>query len=179
MTQSLLTQAEHESLYVARKRLMELPPERIIDVQSAPAMALSQLHHALGGSPADVRAAVLAFLRAVHELCDGAWRKQGRVNVSAVEAAEEGFAVLAARLDHDTVDAVAHLRVVRQARAAARNLDVPAVEGAVRARAAARTAKDFDTADRLQRELVAQGVILLDHEHGSDWTLADADAAPK
>jgi cysteinyl-tRNA synthetase len=179
MRQSLLTEAEYESLYVARKRLMELPPERIIDVQSAPATALSQLHQALGGSPAAVRGAVLDFLRAVHELCDGAWRKQGRVNVSAVEAAEEGFSVLAARLNLDTEDPVTHLRAVRQARAAARNLDVPAVEGAVRARAAARAAKDFDTADRLQRELVAQGVVLLDHEHGSDWTLADADATSK
>ena len=172
MSNSLLSEAERESLYATRKRLMDLPPERIIDVQTAPTAALKQLHQALDGEPASVRDAVLAFVKAVNELCDGALRKQGRVNLSAVQAAEEGFGILAERLQLGTEDPATYLRAVRDARAAERSLDVSTIEDAIRARAAARAAKDFETADRLQRELLAQGVILLDHAHGSDWTLS-------
>lgn len=176
MSSSPLADAEHESLYATRKRLIDLPPERIIDAQTAPVAAL-RLRQALEDAPASARDAVLAFLRAVNELCDGALRKHGRVNVSAVQAAEEGFGLLAERFHLGTEDATSHLRAVRDARAAERSLDVGAIEDAIRARAAARVAKDFDTADRLQRELLAQGVILLDHANSSDWTLATTTPA--
>lgn len=171
MSNSLLSDAEHESLYATRKRLIDLPPDRIIDVQTAPATPLKQLREALDAAPASARETVLGFLKAVNELCDGGLRKQGRVNLSAVQAAEEGFGLLAARFKLGTEDPAAHLRALRDARAAARSLDVSVVEETIRARAAARAAKDFDTADRLQRELLAQGVILLDNAHGSEWTL--------
>lgn len=171
MSDPILSEAEHEHLYITRKRLIELPPERIIDVQTAPAAALSQVLTALDGEPSAVREAVQVFLKGVNELCDGALRKQGRVNVSAVEAAEAGFNALAVQLQLGTEDTDAYLRKVRDARAVARKLDVRSVESAIRARAAARKAKDFGTADRLQRELLDKGVVLLDHAQGTDWTL--------
>jgi cysteinyl-tRNA synthetase len=171
MSIRILPDAEHEFLYTTRKRLTELPPERIIDVQTPPAAALTQVLYALDGEPASVREAVHVFLKAVNELCDGALRKQGRVNLSAVQAAQEGFVVLAEQLQLGTEDPAAYLRAVRDARAEARQLDVAAIEAAIRARASARAAKDFATADRLQRELVGQGVVLLDHAQGTDWTL--------
>jgi cysteinyl-tRNA synthetase len=167
----IISEAEREYLYTTRKRLDDLPPERIINVQTPPAAALTQLLSAVDGERESVRDAVLAFLKAVNELCDGALRKGGRVNLSAVQAAEEGFAALAEQLELGTEEPAAYLRSVRDARAAARQLDVPAIEAAIRARAAARAAKDFEAADRLQRELRAQGVVLLDHAQGTEWTL--------
>lgn len=171
MSESIISEAEREYLYTTRKRLNDLSPERIIDVQTPPAAALTQVRTALNAEPASVRGAVLAFLKAVNELCDGALRKQGRVNLSAVQAAEEGFDALAQQLHLGTEDPVTYLRALRDARAAEGQLDVPAIEAAIRARATARAAKDFETADRLQRELLAQGVVLLDHAQGTDWTL--------
>ncbi len=172
MPNSIISEAERESLFATRKRLMNLPPERIIFVQTAPAAPLREVLSALDGEPAAAHDAVLAFLKAVNELCDGVLRKQGRANLSAVQAAEEGFDILAARLGLGTDDPDVFLRALRDRRAAERELDVSAIDAAIGARAAARTAKDFETADRVQRELLAQGVILLDHANGSDWTLS-------
>ena len=167
----IISQAEREALLTARARLMKLPPERIIDAQTAPTAPLKQLFDALDGDAATMREAVLAFIKAVNELCDGVLRKQGRVNVSAVEAAEHGFEALADRLELSINDPVASLRVLRDSRAAQRQLDIPAIDAAVRARATARHTRDFDTADRLHRDLLAQGVVVVDDGDGSDWTL--------
>lgn len=167
-----LSDAEREALLLTRLRLMKLPPERIIDVQTAPP---DPLKHPFDGVADDVdsaRAALLVFLKAVNELCDGALRKQGRVNRSAVDAVDYGFAVIAKRFGWASADAVAELRALRDARAAARGLDIAALDAAVAARAAARNAKDFDAADRLHKELVAQGVVVVDDKDGSGWTLA-------
>ncbi|HEY6880596.1 MAG TPA: hypothetical protein VI299_21375 [Polyangiales bacterium] len=171
MSSSILSPAEDEYLYITRKRLLDLPRERIIDVQTPPAASLTQLLSVLDDEHEAVRHAVLGFLKAVNELCDGVLRKQGRVNLSAVQAAEEGFLSMAEQLQLGTEDPSTYLRALRDSRAAERSLDVPAIEAAIRARTAARAAKDFETADRLQRELLAQGVLLRDHPHGSDWTL--------
>lgn len=170
MSKPLLSDAERESLYATRKRLIDLPHERIIDVQTAPVAAL-KLRQALGEAQTSARDAVLAFLKAVNELCDGVLRKHGRVNLSAVQAAEDGFGVLAEQFQLSSEDPTSSLRALRDARAVERNLDVSAIEDAIGTRAAARVAKDFDTADRLQQELLARGVVLLDHTHGSDWSL--------
>lgn len=171
MPQSILSEAERESLLIARVRLMKLPPERIVDAQTAPTAPLKHLFDALDGDAATMREAVLAFIKAVNELCDGALRKQGRVNVSAVEAAEHGFDALADRLALSMTDPVASLRALRDSRALARQLDVAAIDAAVRDRAAARQSKDFDAADRLHLELRALGVVVVDDADGSDWTL--------
>lgn len=176
MSSSILSEAEREYLYTTRKRLNDLPSERIVAVQTPPAAALTRVRTALSGESATVREAVLAFLKAVNELCDSALRKHGRVNLSAVQAAEAGFVAIADELQLGTEDPAAYLRALRDARAAERQLDVPAIEAAIRARAAARAAKDFETADRLQRELLARGVVLLDHAHGTDWTLSHRGA---
>ncbi|HEX5657777.1 MAG TPA: hypothetical protein VFX59_11310 [Polyangiales bacterium] len=176
MSTRILSDAEHEFFYITRKRLADLPPKRIINVQTPPALALTHVFAALeGGEPAVVREAVLEFIKGVNELCDGALRKHGRVNLSAVEAAQDGFAALAEQLQLGTEDPATYLRTVRDARAAARQLDVVAVEAAIRTRAEARAAKDFETADRLQRELVGQGVMLLDNAEGTEWTLPAQD----
>jgi cysteinyl-tRNA synthetase len=171
MSAASLSEADHEYLYSTRKRFMELPRERIVNVQTPPASALTDVLGVRNGDPASCRDLVLAFLKAVNELCDGVLRKHGRANLSAVEAAQEGFAALAEQLQIGTEDPVAYLRAIRDARAAERQLDVPAIEATIHARAAARAAKDFPTADRLQQELLAQGVLLRDHAQGTDWTL--------
>lgn len=169
MAPRIISDAEYEHLHATRKRLLDLPRGRIIDVQTPPAAALTLA--SAEGEPEQVRDAVLAFLKAVNELCDGVLRKQGRANLSAVQAAEDGFAFLSDALELGGEDSATYLRATRDARAAARQLDVAGVEAAIRARAAARAAKDFETADRLQRELVAQGIVLHDHAQGTDWTL--------
>jgi cysteinyl-tRNA synthetase len=176
MPQSIMSEAERASLLTARVRLMKLPPERIVHAQTAPTAPLKNLFDALDGDAQTMRAGVLAFIKAVNELCDGVLRKEGRVNVSAVEAAEHGFDALADRLALSLTDPVASLRALRDARAAARQLDVAAIDDAVRARATARQTKDFETADRLHRELRAQGVVVVDDADGSDWTLSADEA---
>jgi cysteinyl-tRNA synthetase len=173
MSPSILSEAERESLLLARVRLMKLPAERIIDVQTAPTAALKQLLDALHGDQANVHDAVVAFTKGVNELCDGALRKHGRVNVSAVQAAEEGFEALTTQFELD--DPVASLRALRDSRAAARRLDVKSIDEAVRARATARQNKAFDTADRLHRELREKGVVVIDDNDGSHWTLTADD----
>lgn len=171
MADILLADVEIEALIIARTRLMALPHDRIIDAQTAPVTALKYLTDGLAGDDDTARAAVLAFTKAVNELCDGALRKNGRVNVSAVEAAEQGFEVLGDRFDLGGDDPLGHLRTLRNTRAKARGLDVARIDTTVAARAAARAAKDFDSADRLHDELVAQGVQLVDSVDGASWTL--------
>lgn len=172
MSDVIISQDEREALFTTRLRLLNLPAERIVGAQTAPATALRLQ---LSGEPATVRESVLAFLRAVNELCDGVQRKQSRgVNVSAVQAAQDGFGVLMDRLRLSDQDPATWLRALRDTRAAERKLDVAAIDATISARSAARSAKDFETADRLQRELLAQGVVLLDHAQGSEWTLSTA-----
>lgn len=172
MPTPILSEAEHEHLYLTRKRLVDLPPERVVEVQTPPASALTNVRFALQGERERVREAVLGFLKAVNELCDGALRRHGRVNRSAVQAAEESFGSLASELGLGSEDCATYLRALRDTRAAEQELDVSAIEASIRERAAARAARDFVTADHLQRELLARGVLLLDNAQGSDWTLA-------
>ncbi|MDB4974293.1 MAG: cysteinyl-tRNA synthetase [Myxococcaceae bacterium] len=166
-----------EYLYATKKRLHELPKERILDVQTAPAAGLTELPHALGAAldhDLDLPAALLAvhsFLKSVNELCDAALRKQGKVNRSAVDAAEEGLATLKGLLGLGAADPARFLRGVRDKRARARGIDAEQVEAKLKARAKARANKDFETADRLQTELREQGVSLLDHADRTEWTL--------
>lgn len=166
-----------EYLYATRKRLTDLPEARIIPVQTAPVLELSELRYALGralNNELDLPSALLAvtpFLKSVNELCDGALRKQGRVNQSAVEAAEDGFATIKGLFGLGGEEPARFLRGLRDARAQARQIDTHAVEAKIQARAAARATKDFVTADRLQSELVEQGISLLDHAGETDWTI--------
>lgn len=180
MTDFSLSAAEIESLLLANLRLLQLPDARVIDVQTKPATALSHLLDVIEGEPAVIRAAMKVFVKAVNELCDGALRKDGRVNASAVEMAEDGFRAIAARFDVDLEDPSTQLRRRRDALATERALDVAAVDATIRARVVARQARDFETADRLQQELLAQGVVLLDSAEGTDWTLTRTpDPAPR
>jgi cysteinyl-tRNA synthetase len=166
-----------EYLYATRKRLADLPEARIIPVQTAPPLELSELRYALASAlndELDVPRALLAltpFLKSVNELCDGALRKQGRVNQSAVEAAEDGFATIKGLFGIGGEEPARFLRALRDVRARARQLDIGAIEAKLQARVHARAARDFVTADRLQAELLAQGVTLLDHANGTDWTI--------
>lgn len=174
-----LNQAEQalEYLYATKKRLSELPKERVIEVQTAPALGLTDLPYALGSAldaDLDVPLAlthVHSFLKAVNELCDAALRKQGKVNRSAVQAAEEGLATIKGLLGLGAEDTTRFLRRVRDRRARARGLDLDQVEAKIQARVKARAHKDFSRADSLQSELTEQGIVLLDHARGTDWTL--------
>jgi cysteinyl-tRNA synthetase len=164
-------------LYATARRFAELPAERIAPVQTAPSEALlsisAALSHALEND-LDTPAALVAvdsFLLAVNAMCDAALRKQGRVNRSAVEAAESGFAALSRLLGLGAEDPVRFLLRVRTRRAKQQRIDVIAVERKVVERTAARSAKDFERADRLQAELLALGVSLLDGPAGTTWAL--------
>jgi cysteinyl-tRNA synthetase len=176
---ALLNQAEQqlEYLYATKKRLSELPKERIIEVQTAPALGLTDLPYALGSAldnDLDIALALThahAFLKAVNELCDAALRKQGKVNRSAVQAAEEGLSTIKGLLGLGTEDPSRFLRRVRDRRAHARGIDIDQVEAKIQARVKARTNKDFSRADQLQSELTADGIVLLDHARGTEWTL--------
>ena len=174
-----LSEAERalEYLYATRKRLAALPKERIIDVQTAPAAGLTELPYAVGSALDDdldlprALAAVHTFLKAVNELCDAALRKQGKVNRSAVDAADEGLSTIKGLLGLGGGDAARFLRQLRDRRARARGIDMDQVEAKIQARVKARANKDFAAADKLQAELTEQGITLLDHVKGTDWTL--------
>jgi cysteinyl-tRNA synthetase len=51
-------------------------------------------------------------------------------------------------------------------------LDPTAIEGMIRAREEARKRRDFAEADRIRRELLAQGVVLEDGSAGTTWRRA-------
>ena len=60
----------------------------------------------------------------------------------------------------------------RARRLGLRGLDEAAIEAKVQARAAAKTAKDFATADVLRGELVAAGIELTDSPEGTRWRVS-------
>jgi cysteinyl-tRNA synthetase len=49
------------------------------------------------------------------------------------------------------------------------SLDEPTIERMIDARAAAKKAKDFAEADRIRKELLAQGIVLKDSPTGTTW----------
>jgi cysteinyl-tRNA synthetase len=163
--------------YAAKKRLDELPGERIINVQTAPAATLATLPDGLTqalerdlDTPLAL-AELQEFAIAVNALCDQALRKKGRVNLSAVQSARAGFTTIEGLLGLGGDDPAAFLLRVRNRRAARRKLDVSTIDRTVSRRVAARAQQDFATADRLQAELLALGVTLLDGAEGTTWTL--------
>lgn len=165
-------------LYATKRRLAELPAERIMPVQTAPKDILAVISDALSEAmenDLDTPRALAEsedFLSAVNALCDTALRKQGHVNVSAVQAAHAGFATLGGLLGLGNDKPVRFLERVRNRGARRQNIDTQLVERKIAERTAARGARDFAKADRLQAELLAQGVSLLDGALGTAWTLA-------
>lgn len=163
-------------LAATKQRLLTLPASRIIPVQTAPADALAVLPDAVERALEDdldapaALAAVQSFLAAVNALCDGALRKQGRVNASAVACAEAGFLTIATLLGLGADAPFPLLERLRDQRAKRQRVDPIAVESAVVKRAAARSAKDFTTADAIQAGLLEQGITLLDGPDGTSWT---------
>jgi cysteinyl-tRNA synthetase len=111
------------------------------------------------------------FLAAANALCDAAMAKQGRVNASAVEAAEAGLDAIEALLGLGTTPPDALLVRIRDRRARARALDVGRVQQRIAQRAARRAERDFEAADQIQAELHALGVRLHDGPDGTSWSL--------
>ena len=165
-------------LYATERRVAELPAERIAPVQTAPSEVLATFPDALARAlenDLDTVQALLVmdgFLSAVNASCDAALRKQGHINRSAVEAIEAGFAALSRALGLGAENPVRFLQRVRNRRAKQQRIDVIMVERTVAERTAARAARDFERADRLQSELLLLGVSLLDGPSGTSWTLA-------
>jgi cysteinyl-tRNA synthetase len=164
-------------LYAAKRRFLELPPERIIAVQTAPASSLATLPDALTQALENdldtplALAEVQEFAIAINALCDAALRKKGHVNASAVESVQAGLSTIAGLLGIGGETPSAFLLRVRNRRARRLGIDVAAVDATVARRSAARLAKDFVTGDRLQAELLARGISLLDGVQGTSWTL--------
>ena len=159
-------------------RLRTLPPGRIVPVQTAPPSVLAAFPDVLRATledDLDTPAALVAteaFVRAVNALCDAALSKKGRVNASAVAAAEVGFAALEALLGLGFARPEAWLRRVRERHARQRGIDTAAVEAHIARRASLRAAGDFAAADQVQAELLANGVRLHDGPSGTSWSLA-------
>lgn len=168
-------------LYAAKRRLLELPSERVINVQTPPAAALSSLPENLRAALEEDLNTPLAlveaqeFALAVNSLCDTALRKHGRVNASAFESAEDGFAAFQESLGLCAEPPAPFLQRVRDRRALRLKLDIPSIDRQVALRSTARAERDFVTADRLQAELQALGVSVLDAVvdgvQRSSWTL--------
>lgn len=164
-------------LYAAKRRLLDLPEERVINVQTAPAAALATLPDGLTqalerdlDTPLAL-AELQEFAIAVNALCDHALRKKGRVNLSAVQSAQAGFATVEGLLGLGGEPPSAFLQRVRDRRARRQDIDPEAIDRTVARRAAARAQQDFATADRLQAELLVLGISLLDGPDESTWTL--------
>jgi cysteinyl-tRNA synthetase len=164
-------------LYAARRRMIELPSERVINVQTPPAAALTSLPENLRAALEEDLNTPLAlveaqeFALALNSLCDTALRKHGRVNVSAVESAEDGLAAVQQSLGLCAEAPAAFLQRVRNRRALRLKLDIASIDRRVAQRSTARAERDFATADRLQAELQAMGVSVLDGAERSSWTL--------
>jgi cysteinyl-tRNA synthetase len=164
-------------VYAAQKRHRELPAERILPVQTVPPEALSGFSRTLRQALDDdlntplALDAVQEFTVVVNGLCDGALRKRGHVNASTVEAAREGFATMRGLLGIGADDPTAFLLRVRDRRARRLRIDVLTVEDKLALRSEARAAKDFATADRLQNELLALGIVLVDGAQGTSWSI--------
>jgi cysteinyl-tRNA synthetase len=164
-------------IYATRRRLLELPRDRIVPVQTQPADMLAgfsdALSRALDHDLDTPRALAEAhtFLIAVNALCDSVMRKGGRANASAVDSARAGVSSLLGSLGIGAEDPQGFLVRLRNRRAQARGIDVAAVDARVAQRADARAARDFSAADRIQDALIAQGVRLLDGLENNTWTL--------
>ncbi|OYU74670.1 MAG: cysteine--tRNA ligase, partial [Burkholderiales bacterium PBB5] len=63
-------------------------------------------------------------------------------------------------------------RTFLQAAGAAGGLDEASINGLIAARAAAKAAKNFAEADRIRKDLVAQGIELKDSPTGTTWVRA-------
>ena len=159
------------------QRLRTLPAGRIVPVQTAPPSVLAAFPVSLRAALEDdldtprALAATDAFLSAVNALCDAALSKKGRVNASAVAAAEAGFAAIDALLGLRIARPEAWLRRVRDRQARQRNIDAAAVEAKIAQRASLRAAGDYAAADRVQSELLALGVRLHDGPWGTSWSM--------
>jgi len=68
---------------------------------------------------------------------------------------------------------VEYLREHRARAVFRRGLSADVIEGQISARIAARTARDWEQADRIRGQLEALGVILMDHEGGTDWSVSE------
>lgn len=177
---SELEEAEQRAsyLYATKRRLLAVPAERIVDVESKPPPAI-------GGFPLALQAALDAdldtpralaecerFLAAVNELSDHAGRKRGKLVRSHLEDAIFGLTSISGRLGIGDDDPKAWLERVRDRRALERGLSKTLIETKIRERIAARDRKDFAAADALRDELTAWGVELVDSGNQTSWTVA-------
>ncbi len=166
-------------LYKTKNRLLELPPKRITDQGTAPSSEVKNFTRELRDALDDdlnmpVALAKLAeFLKGVNELCDQALRKKGAASTEAVALSKEGFGALEVELGLGTQAPATVLTRIRDRRARSRGLDATIIETKIAERTAARTAKDFQEADRIRHELSSLGVELLDGPEGTGWSIED------
>jgi cysteinyl-tRNA synthetase len=111
------------------------------------------------------------FLKQVNELAERAKGKKATVSSKAVQAAHEGFGVLARVLGLGNGDAEPLLLRVRKRRAERLGLREEEVEEKIAERVAARNARDFARADAIRDEIAGRGIELMDGPDGTTWRI--------
>jgi cysteinyl-tRNA synthetase len=118
-------------------------------------------------------AALQQGLGVANRLLDGKLAAPKDVKRRTLARLAADLAEASAELGLLEADPATWLAAHRARRAAARKLDVAAVEAAIAERTAARAAKDFATSDRIRDDLKQRGVELMDGPSGTNWRVAD------
>ena len=168
--------------YLTRRRLDEqLSVGKDAPTQSGGPIAdeasgwLDELSAALDDdfNTAGALAALQQGLSVANRLLDGKLAAPKDVKRRTLKRLQGDLAIASSELGLLEANPVEWLGAHRTRRAAAKKLDVAAIEAAIVERAAARAAKDFARSDALRDRVKAMGVELMDTPAGTTWRVAD------
>jgi cysteinyl-tRNA synthetase len=106
-------------------------------------------------------------------------RKKGQIPAAAASASKllDIIRRIDAVLNLFSEDAETYLRKHRVKAALRKEISVEWLEKRISERIAARTAREWALADEIRNELEGQGVILMDHPGGTDWSIEEVRAS--
>ncbi|MCA9601361.1 MAG: class I tRNA ligase family protein, partial [Myxococcales bacterium] len=164
-----------EYLYTTLDRFAAIPTARVSDASRPPAAAIAEFEARIAKALDDdlnfpvALAHVAELLSSINELADRL--KKGKETIAGTEksAVDAALGALRARLGLGAQDVRQVLLGIRERRARSRGIEGERVDSLIRERAEARTAKDFQRADALRKELQELGVELLDTPEGTSW----------